>query len=98
MALVEAFVGLQRRWEASAGDAVAAGLAAEVQSACSTIGRRVRVHLPGGEVLDGVASGLDGDGALLVRDAAGAVRPVRAGDVEHVRAAAPGADDAGPTG
>jgi BirA family transcriptional regulator, biotin operon repressor / biotin---[acetyl-CoA-carboxylase] ligase len=96
VALVEAFAGLLRRWEAAGGDVVAAGLAAQVESACSTIGRRVRVHLPGGETLAGVASGLGDDGALLVRDDAGAERPVRAGDVEHVRdAGGSGAEPAG---
>ncbi|WNB84977.1 biotin--[acetyl-CoA-carboxylase] ligase [Cellulomonas sp. ATA003] len=87
VALVETFAGLRRRWEATGGDVVAAGLADEVVAACTTIGRSVRVELPGGEHVTGLATGLAVDGALRVRDAAGSERSVRAGDVRHVRAA-----------
>jgi BirA family biotin operon repressor/biotin-[acetyl-CoA-carboxylase] ligase len=90
VALVQGVDELLRRWHAAGDDVVAAGLAQEVLAACSTLGRRVRVHLPGGEEVDGLATGLERDGALLVQDDAGALRPVRAGDVEHVRAPAGG--------
>jgi BirA family biotin operon repressor/biotin-[acetyl-CoA-carboxylase] ligase len=46
----------------------------------ATLGQRVRVETPGGPV-EGFAEGVDSDGALLVRDAAGALRAVSAGDV-----------------
>ena len=85
VALLDAGAGLAERWRAADGDVVAAGLAAEVAAVCATIGQPVRVELPGTEVLDGVATGLGADGALLVRDERGTVRPVRAGDVRHVR-------------
>ena len=49
-----------------------------------TIGRQVRAELLGGVVVEGVATGLGGDGALVVRTAAGEVE-VAAGDVEHLR-------------
>lgn len=49
---------------------------------CSTIGREVTVHLPDGEVVAGLATGLDRNGRLLVAD-----RAVGAGDVVHVRPA-----------
>ncbi|PYF96785.1 BirA family transcriptional regulator, biotin operon repressor / biotin-[acetyl-CoA-carboxylase] ligase [Georgenia satyanarayanai] len=78
--------GLVRRWEEHDGDAHAAGLLAEVTAVCLTLGRDVRVEQPGGAVLHGRAESLDGDGCLVVRDAAGVLHRVLAGDVLHVRA------------
>jgi len=49
-------------------------------------GRRVRVRLDG-ESFEGVTRGLERDGALRVESEGGAVRIVRAGDVEALRAA-----------
>lgn len=51
---------------------------------CSTLGRRVRVLVPGGEV-DGEAVDVDEDGRLVVRTAEGEEH-LAAGDVVHVRA------------
>jgi BirA family biotin operon repressor/biotin-[acetyl-CoA-carboxylase] ligase len=45
-----------------------------------TLGRPVRVETPGGPV-EGLAEEVDGDGALLVRGAAGALQAVTSGDV-----------------
>ena len=39
----------------------------------------------GGAPVEGEAIGLDADGALFVRDAAGAVHRIRSGDVELAR-------------
>ncbi len=65
-------------------DAWAAGRDEELRSAytsaCMTIGREVRVDLPGGEMLIGTAQGIDEGGRLLVDGTA-----VGAGDVVHVR-------------
>lgn len=72
-----------RRWRD--GDP---GLAVAVREVCATLGQQVRVELPGGGSLDGVAEGLDDDGALLVRagdGAGGALHAVSAGDVVHLR-------------
>lgn len=77
---------LVRRWEAHDGDADAAGLLAEVAAACLTLGRDVRVEQPGGGVLHGRAEALDPGGCLVVRDTAGVLHRVLAGDVLHVRA------------
>lgn len=52
---------------------------------CDTIGRPVRVELPGGDLLEGAALDLDRDGRLVVADASGALTAVAAGDVTHVR-------------
>jgi BirA family transcriptional regulator, biotin operon repressor / biotin---[acetyl-CoA-carboxylase] ligase len=74
------------RWtgESAPGDAVASGLRAEYLRSCRTVGRDVRVELPGGAVLTGRACDVDGAGRLLVANDSG-VEPVSAGDVIHVR-------------
>lgn len=71
---------------ADTGDALASGLHAAATARCATIGRRVRVLLPGERMLEGMAIGLDADGRLLV-EADGAEHVVSAGDVVHVRPA-----------
>jgi len=75
-------------WLNAGGDQRASGVAAAYRERCTTIGRRVAVHLPGDDVVLGVAEGVDDDGCLLLRpDDGGAVRPLAAGDVVHVRPA-----------
>jgi BirA family biotin operon repressor/biotin-[acetyl-CoA-carboxylase] ligase len=71
-------------WSVTGGDPIASGLLSAYAASCATIGRRVRVELPGGEPVVGEAVGLDGDGRLLVRTAAGE-RAFGAGDVVHLR-------------
>jgi BirA family transcriptional regulator, biotin operon repressor / biotin---[acetyl-CoA-carboxylase] ligase len=74
-----------RRWtRPSPGDAEGSGLRTEYLQCCATIGRAVRVELPGGTALTGVASGIDPVGRLIVDTAAGPAA-VSAGDVIHVR-------------
>jgi BirA family biotin operon repressor/biotin-[acetyl-CoA-carboxylase] ligase len=53
---------------------------------CETIGRRVRVDLPGGATVSGTAEGVDDSGRLVVRDDDANVHALAAGDVTHVRA------------
>ena len=53
-------------------------------AACSTVGAQVRVHLPGGEAIEGQAVDIDRDGGLVVATSAGR-RTFAAGDVVHVR-------------
>lgn len=50
-----------------------------------TLGTEVRVHLPGGEIVDGRARGLAEDGSLVVDLPTGGELVVSAGDVEHLR-------------
>jgi len=69
-----------RRWQGVGGDPEACGLRGAYQGICATIGRTVTVSLPAAELLTGVATGVDGDGRLLV-----AGHAVAAGDVVHVR-------------
>ena len=84
VAAVVAVVAAIHRFAAAGGDARACGLADEVAACCVTLGRTVRVDLPGGGQLVGQASRLDEVGALVVRDDAGE-HPVLAGDVLLVR-------------
>ncbi|WP_051366493.1 biotin--[acetyl-CoA-carboxylase] ligase [Hamadaea tsunoensis] len=67
-------------WQAASGDAAANGLHSAYAGMCVTIGREVRVILPGGAERRGLVTTVDGDGRLVV-----AGTPVAAGDVVHVR-------------
>jgi BirA family transcriptional regulator, biotin operon repressor / biotin---[acetyl-CoA-carboxylase] ligase len=80
--------GLERRYQAWCqvfGDTERSGLRAEYTGLCATLGRRVRVELPGGRLLDGLAAALDADGRLLVSMPPDADLPVAAGDIVHLR-------------
>lgn len=86
-ALLEAILGALRRlytgWRAAAGEP---GTLRDVYSErCATIGRRVRIQLGPEEWVEGQATGVDDDGRLVVRTAAGTERAFGAGDVVHVR-------------
>lgn len=85
--LLTRLLALDDRWRAAGGDARAAGLADRCASVCVTLGRPVRVELPGSQVLEGVATGLGADGSLEVTLPDGRVRAVLAGDVHHLREA-----------
>ena len=83
-AYLERLAELTRRFASSGGDSGASGLASAVRSLCGTIGREVRVELPGGEVITGRADDLDALGRLIIATDAGP-RSVAAGDVTHLR-------------
>jgi BirA family biotin operon repressor/biotin-[acetyl-CoA-carboxylase] ligase len=74
-----------RTWSRVLGDPERSGLRAEYTGLCATLGRRVRVELPGGRRLDGLAAGVDADGRLLVSVPPAADLPVAAGDIVHLR-------------
>jgi BirA family biotin operon repressor/biotin-[acetyl-CoA-carboxylase] ligase len=78
--LLREFTQRYDAWVAAAGE----GLRLQYTAACSTLGREVRVHLPTGESLEGVAVDLDEDGRLVVDGDQGR-RILGAGDVVHVR-------------
>lgn len=72
------------------GEEAAARLQASYAETCVTVGVSVRVELPGADVLEGTAVGIDRHGRLLVEPATGDRRgsapvAVSAGDVVHVR-------------
>ncbi|MDO7881101.1 biotin--[acetyl-CoA-carboxylase] ligase [Antiquaquibacter soli] len=77
---------LESAWRAfeEAGFDPEAGLRASVSAVCGTIGRDVRVELPDGSELFGVAEAIDAEGRLVVGDESGR-RAVAAGDVTHLR-------------
>ena len=84
-AILTGFERSYRAWTRAFGDAERSGLGAGYTRLCSTIGQRVRVELPGGGLLTGLATGIDPGGRLLVRAGPGADSPVTAGDVVHLR-------------
>jgi BirA family biotin operon repressor/biotin-[acetyl-CoA-carboxylase] ligase len=84
-ALLRGIAGWYGGWREAGGDAELCGLLAAYRRGCSTIGREVRVLLPGGGELRGEATSVDDDGQLVIRSADGATHRVSAGDVLHVR-------------
>jgi BirA family biotin operon repressor/biotin-[acetyl-CoA-carboxylase] ligase len=86
--LAEILTGLEHRyraWDQDFNDSERYGLRADYTRLCATIGRRVRVELPGGRLVTGLATGVDADGRLLVQVSPDAELPVAAGDVVHLR-------------
>jgi BirA family biotin operon repressor/biotin-[acetyl-CoA-carboxylase] ligase len=82
-AYLRALDGLYSEFAAEGFDA-SRGLRAAVTAACDTIGREVRVELPGGSDFFGTAESIDELGRLVVRAHDG-VHAVAAGDVTHLR-------------
>ncbi|WP_067698416.1 biotin--[acetyl-CoA-carboxylase] ligase [Nocardia jejuensis] len=78
-AILREFARRFAAWEAARWSIT--DLAAAYRERCSTIGAHVRAELPGGDVLTGVATGVDEHGRLLIGE-----RSVSAGDVTHLRA------------
>jgi BirA family biotin operon repressor/biotin-[acetyl-CoA-carboxylase] ligase len=83
----EVLRALHRRYVAWCDTAGAATpVLSSYREMCETIGSDVTVELPGGHVVCGVASGVDDDGRLVVRETMdGSLRSFTAGDVTHVR-------------
>lgn len=87
--LVEVLSAVREAYDAwqAGGELGTQRLAESYAEACVTVGQQVRVELPGGDVLEGLAEGVDAHGRLEVRPAGGDLRAVGAGDVRHVRPA-----------
>ncbi|SCL54992.1 BirA family transcriptional regulator, biotin operon repressor / biotin-[acetyl-CoA-carboxylase] ligase [Micromonospora citrea] len=83
-ALLRALADWYDRWRTAGADVRECGLHEAYLRSCDTVGRRVRVLLPGGGELVGTATGIDPDGRLVVRAPDGEHR-VAAGDVLHLR-------------
>ncbi|MFI9385173.1 biotin--[acetyl-CoA-carboxylase] ligase [Kutzneria sp. NPDC052558] len=79
---------LDDAWRQEHGDPIASGLHAEYREHCSTLGRRIRIELPGDRELVGTAVAVDADGQLVIRADDGSRHSVHAGDVVHLRSAA----------
>jgi BirA family biotin operon repressor/biotin-[acetyl-CoA-carboxylase] ligase len=84
-ALLRGIAGWYRGWREAGADAELSGLLAAYRRRCATIGRPVRVLLPGGGELTGEATAVDAGGQLVIRTADGGEHRVSAGDVLHVR-------------
>jgi BirA family biotin operon repressor/biotin-[acetyl-CoA-carboxylase] ligase len=77
---------------ASEGDAVSSGLRDDVQRACDTVGRSVRIEMPAGDHLVGTATRITDAGAIEVKLSDGITTvEVAAGDVTHLRVIMDGA-------
>ncbi len=83
--LLAGFERWYRAWCQVMGDAERSGLHAAYTRLSATLGRRVRVERPGGQQVTGLATGLDPDGRLLVRESPDTEVAVAAGDVVHLR-------------
>jgi BirA family biotin operon repressor/biotin-[acetyl-CoA-carboxylase] ligase len=70
----------------SAFDELPADLTLLYRSRLATLGQRVRVELPAGRFLEGIAVSVEPDGRLVV-DVAGAIHVIDTGDVVHLRGA-----------
>jgi BirA family biotin operon repressor/biotin-[acetyl-CoA-carboxylase] ligase len=85
LALLRAMGPAYVAWAASGGDVAQA--APRYRARCDTVGRAVRVSLPGDVTLEGEATEVDDTGRLVVTAADGTTTAVSAGDVVHVRPA-----------
>lgn len=83
-ALLRRLATRAHRWQGARGRS--AELSEDYARLCGTIGREVRVLLPGGQERQGLAAGIDEQGRLLVEHA-GRTTAVAAGDVVHLRPA-----------
>lgn len=85
-AYLDALRGLYNEFLRHGADVEASGIRLAVTELCGTLGRQVRVELPGGTDVFGTATDIDGNGRLLVRPTSGTeVLAVAAGDVTHLR-------------
>ncbi|MFI0486351.1 biotin--[acetyl-CoA-carboxylase] ligase [Actinomadura sp. 9N215] len=83
-AILRGFATWYREWTALGGDPETSGLRTAYKDLCATLGREVRVELPGDERVNGTAEDIDGAGRLVVAGPAGD-NAISAGDVVHVR-------------
>ncbi|MCW0213424.1 MAG: biotin--[acetyl-CoA-carboxylase] ligase [Pseudonocardia sp.] len=74
-------------WRDAAGDADASGLRSDYRAGCWSLGSEVRVEMPGGSAVIGMAEDVDPSGHLLVLEHDGARRAIAAGDIVHLRPA-----------
>jgi BirA family transcriptional regulator, biotin operon repressor / biotin---[acetyl-CoA-carboxylase] ligase len=83
----EVLRALERRYDAwhDTGGSMSSVIPA-YRERCETIGHQVRIELPGGAVVRGMATDVDDSGRLVVcDDATGQSRAWLVGDVTHVR-------------
>jgi BirA family biotin operon repressor/biotin-[acetyl-CoA-carboxylase] ligase len=81
-------------WRDAGGDADASGLRADYRAGCLSLGSEVRVEMPGGAAVVGMAEDVDPSGHLLVMEHDRHRRAIAAGDIVHLRPADRPQDDA----
>ncbi|MDX6332213.1 MAG: BirA family transcriptional regulator [Streptomycetaceae bacterium] len=86
-AILRSLADWYAEWVATGGDPTLCRLQQTYAAGCATLGRAVRVELPGGREVDGTAVAVDGDGRLVIATEGGGEQAVGAGDVVHVRPA-----------
>jgi len=84
-ALLRALAQWYERWRDAEGDPDTSGLRAAYLDDCATLGQQVRVALPDGADLVGMATEIDDDGRLVVQPEGAPAQAVASGDVVYVR-------------
>jgi len=80
------FRGLYTEFLRLGGDEEGSGIRSLALETCGTLGQRVRVELPGGDEVTGIAIDIDRAGRICVqRESDGRIMTVAAGDVTHLR-------------
>lgn len=59
----------------------------QARASTATLGASVRMSLPDGSTVEGVAEDLDAQGRILIRREDGTIEPYAVGDIEHLRPA-----------
>ncbi len=85
VALLTALGEREAAWRAAGGDPDVDRLRSDYRAVCGSLGAEVRVELPGGMSVTGMAEDVDRDGRLLLLGADGHRRAIAAGDVVHLR-------------
>ena len=85
VALLTLLAQREAAWRAAGGDPDVDHLRADYRAVCGSLGAEVRVELPGGMTVTGMAEDVDGDGRLLLLGTDGIRRAIAAGDVVHLR-------------
>jgi BirA family transcriptional regulator, biotin operon repressor / biotin---[acetyl-CoA-carboxylase] ligase len=83
--LLTRFASLESSWRSAGGDLGSSGLLTDYRAGCATLGQRVRVELPSGDDLTGLAADLTPAGELVIKSDDGGEVTVSAGDVVHLR-------------
>ncbi|RFS86353.1 biotin--[acetyl-CoA-carboxylase] ligase [Actinomadura spongiicola] len=83
-AILREFATWYQEWTALDGDPESSGVRTAYKNLCVTLGREVRVELPGDVRVVGTARDVDGAGRLVVSGPGGDTA-ISAGDVVHVR-------------
>lgn len=83
---ITGFRGLYTDFLRLGGDEDGSGIRSLALETCGTLGQQVRVELPGGGEITGIATDIDRAGRICVqRESDGRIQAVAAGDVTHLR-------------